>query len=277
MTDILNLADATERRRLFRRMHERGCFVIPNPWDLGSARVLVQLGFPALASTSAGLAWSLGAQDTRITLADALAHLRLLAAGISVPINADFEKGFAIEPDGVAKNAVLAAETGIAALSIEDSTGDASNPLFDFDLSVERIRAARQALDESPHRETMLIGRSEGFISGRPDLAETIRRLTAYADAGADCLYAPGVPVPDIPAVVAAVAPKPVNVGAGSGQTSVAEFAAMGVRRISVGGALARAAWTGFLAAAQEIAEQGTFTALGRTIGGAELNERFNP
>jgi 2-methylisocitrate lyase-like PEP mutase family enzyme len=263
------------RRRLFRRMHERGCFVIPNPWDLGSARVLEQLGFPALASTSAGFAWSLGAQDTRVMLDEVLAHLRLLVAGVGVPINADFEKGFAVEPDGVARNVVLAAETGIAALSIEDSTGDLSDPLFDFDLSVERIRAARQALDESPHRKTMLVGRSEGFISGRPDLAETIRRLSAYAEAGADCLYAPGLPVSDIESVVKAVAPRPVNVGAGSGQTSVAAFAAMGVRRISVGGALARAAWTGFLAAAQEIAEQGTFSALGNVIGGAELNARF--
>jgi 2-methylisocitrate lyase-like PEP mutase family enzyme len=228
----------SERRRLFRRMHERGCFVIPNPWDLGSARVLEQLGFPALASTSAGFAWSLGAQDTRVTLDDVLAHLRLLVAGVAVPINADFEKGFAVDPDSVARNVVLAADTGIAALSIEDSTGDPSNPLFDFDLSVERIRAARQALDESPHRETMLVGRSEGFISGRPDLAETIRRLNAYAEAGADCLYAPGLPVPNIESVVKAVAPRPVNVGAGSGQTSVAAFAAW-----ACGGSASAARW----------------------------------
>jgi 2-methylisocitrate lyase-like PEP mutase family enzyme len=265
-----------ERRRVFRRMHERGCFVIPNPWDLGSARVLVQLGFPALASTSAGFAWSTGEQDTHVTLDDVLEHLRRLAAGVGVPINADFEKGFAVAPDGVARNAVLAAETGIAALSIEDSTGDASSPLFDFDLSVERIRAARQALDESPHRDAMLVGRSEGFIAGRPDLAETIRRLTSYAEAGADCLYAPGLrSLADIEAVVKAVAPKPVNVGVGSDFTTVAALAAIGVRRISVGGALARAAWTGFLAAAQEIAEHGTFGALRGAIGGAELNARF--
>ena len=184
-------SSVAERRRVFRRMHEHGCFVIPNPWDLGSARVLVQLGFQALASTSAGFAWSMGEQDTRVTLDAVLAHLRQLVAGVDVPINADFEKGFAVAPDGVARNAVLAAETGIAALSIEDSTGDASSPLFEFDLSVERIRAARQALDESPQRDVMLVGRSEGFIAGRPDLAETIRRLTSYAEAGADCLYAP--------------------------------------------------------------------------------------
>jgi 2-methylisocitrate lyase-like PEP mutase family enzyme len=269
-------SSVAERRRSFRRMHESGCFVIPNPWDLGSARVLVQLGFPALASTSAGFAWSTGEQDTRVTLDDVLAHLRRLAAGVGVPINADFEKGFAVAPDAVARNAVLAAETGIAALSIEDSTGDASNPLFDLELSIERIRAARQALDRSPHRDTMLVGRSEGFIAGAPDLAETIRRLTSYAEAGAECLYAPGLrSLADIEAVVKAVAPKPVNVGVGSDFTTVAALAAIGVRRISVGGALARAAWTGFLAAAQEIAEHGTFGALRRTIGGAELNARF--
>jgi 2-methylisocitrate lyase-like PEP mutase family enzyme len=265
-----------ERRRVFRRMHERGCFVIPNPWDLGSARVLVQLGFQALASTSAGFAWSVGAQDTHVTLDEVLAHLRQLAAGVDVPINADFEKGFAVAPDAVARNVVLAAETGIAALSIEDSTGEPSKPLFAFDLSIERIRAARQALDGSPHGDAMLVGRSEGFIAGAPDLAETIRRLIAYAEAGADCLYAPGLrSLADIEAVVKAVAPKPVNVGVGSDFTTVAALAAVGVRRISVGGALARAAWTGFLAAAQEIAEHGTFVALRGTIGGADLNARF--
>ena len=269
-------SSVAERRRAFRRMHEHGCFVIPNPWDLGSARVLVQLGVQALASTSAGFAWSMGEQDTRVTLDTVLAHLRQLAAGVDVPINADFEKGFAIAPDGVATNAVLAAETGIAALSIEDSTGDASSPLLAFDLSVERIRAARQALDESSHRDAMLVGRSEGFIAGRPDLAETIRRLTAYAEAGADCLYAPGLrSLGDIEAVVKAVAPKPVNVGVGSDFTTVAALAAIGVRRISVGGALARAAWTGFFPAAQEIAAEGTFRALRAAIGGADLNARF--
>jgi len=268
--------DVAGRRRVFRRLHERGCFVIPNPWDLGSARVLVQLGFPALASTSAGMAWSLGLRDNRVSLEDVLGHLRMLAEGVDVPINADFEKGFAVEPDEVARNAVRAAETGIAGLSIEDSTGDAADPVFEITLAVERIRAARQALDQSPHRDAMLVGRSEGFIAGRPDLAETIRRLTAYAEAGADCLYAPGLrSLADIEAIVKAVAPKPVNVGAGTDFTTVAALAAIGVRRISVGGALARAAWTGFLAAAQEIAERGTFEGLGRAIGGVELNERF--
>ena len=269
-------SSVAERRRVFRRMHEHGCFVIPNPWDLGSARVLVQLGFQALASTSAGFAWSMGEHDTRVTLDAVLAHLRQLVSGVDVPINADFEKGFAVEPDGVARNAVLAAETGIAALSIEDSTGDASSPLFEFDLSVERIRAARQALDESPQRDAMLVGRSEGFIAGRPDLAETIRRLTSYAEAGADCLYAPGLrSLADIGSVVKAVAPTPVNVGVGSDFTTVVALAAIGVRRISVGGALARAAWTGFFTAAQEIAAHGTFTALRAAIGGADLNARF--
>jgi len=270
------VTDLAERRRVFRRLHERGCFVIPNPWDLGSARVLMQLGFPALASTSGGFAWSLGQQDNRVSLGDVLGHLRRLADGVSVPINADFEKGFAVEPDAVARHAVRAAETGIAGLSIEDSTGDAADSLFEFTLAVERIRAARQALDESPHRDAMVVGRSEGFITGRPDLAETIRRLAAYAEAGAECVYAPGLrSLADIEAIVNAVAPTPVNVGAGTDFTTVAALAAVRVRRISVGGALARAAWTGFLAAAQEIAERGTFEGLGRAIGGAELNARF--
>ena len=217
-----------------------------------------------------------GRAGHRLTLDAVLAHLRQLAAGVDVPINADFEKGFAVEPDGVARNAVLAAETGIAALSIEDSTGDASSPLFDFHLSVERIRAARQALDEAPQREAMLVGRSEGFIAGRPDLEETIRRLTSYAAAGADCLYAPGL------RSLARHRVGRESGGAKAGQRRRGQrlhdrggVAAIGVRRISVGGALARAAWTGFLTAAQEIAAHGTFSALRAAIGGADLNARF--
>jgi methylisocitrate lyase len=269
------MTTVAERRRVFRTLHERGCFVIPNPWDLGSARVLVQLGFRALASTSSGFAWSIGQRDNNITLEHALAHLRTLADGVAVPINADFEKGFAVDPEHVAVNVARAAETGIAGLSIEDSTGDSARPLFDFPLAVERIRAAREALDESAP-DVILVGRSEGFIAGRPDLSETIRRLTAYAEAGADCLYAPGLrSFPDIDAVVKAVAPKPVNVLVSTGFATVGALAEIGVRRISVGGALARAAWTGFLEAAQEIAQQGTFTALGRAVAGADLNARF--
>ena len=259
----------------FHRLHESGCFVIPNPWDIGSARVLAQLGFKALATTSSGFAWSQGKADNRVSLDEAIEHFRTIAASVDVPVNGDFEGGFAIEPAGVAANVARAITTGIAGISIEDSTGDAANPLFDFDLSVERIRAARTAIDQSGLR-TVLTGRSEGFIVGRPDLKETIRRVTAYADAGADCLYAPGLRSrEDIAAVVNAVAPKPVNVLVGAGFTTVAELTELGVRRISVGGALARAAWSGFLAAASEIAEHGTFKSLGAAVPFADLNRRF--
>jgi methylisocitrate lyase len=260
--EIQAMTDPRERAREFRRLHQSGCFVIPNPWNVGSARLLAQLGFRALATTSSGFAWSLGRRDNHVTLEEALEHFRALAAGVTVPINADFEGGFAVEPAAVAANVAAAARTGVAGLSLEDSTDDPSAPLFDFPLAVERIRAARRALDESG-TEVMLIGRSEGFIAGRPDLEETIRRLTAYAEAGADCLYAPGIrTTSDIEAVVKAVAPKPVNVLVWSDFATVAELAALGVRRISVGGALARAAWGGFLEAAREIAERGTFTRL---------------
>jgi 2-methylisocitrate lyase-like PEP mutase family enzyme len=260
----------------FRHLHQSGCFVLPNPWDVGSARILEQLGFPALATTSCGFAWTLGRRDNHVPLEEALAHFRAIARAVGIPVNADFEGGFAVDPVGVAANVAAAAATGIAGLSIEDSTGDAANPLFDFDLAVKRVIAARAAIDESGSG-VLLTARSEGFIAGRPDLGETIRRLNAYAAAGADCLYAPGLrTMPDIRAVVEAVAPKPVNVGAGSDFTTVAELAAAGVRRISVGGALARAAWTGFLAAAREIADKGTFSALGRAIPFAEINGHFD-
>ncbi|MEO7987298.1 MAG: isocitrate lyase/phosphoenolpyruvate mutase family protein, partial [Gemmatimonadales bacterium] len=250
----------------FHELHRSGCFVIPNPWDVGSARLLVRLGFKALATTSSGFAWSLGRPDNHVSLDEALAHLRAVAGAVSVPVNADFEGGFAIDPSAVAANVTAATGTGVAGLSIEDSTGDPSHPLFDVGLAVERIGAARRAIDES-RTGVVLTGRSEGFIVGRPDLAETIRRLVAYADAGADCLYAPGIRSrAEIVAVVSAVAPKPVNVLVGGDFTTVAELEELGVRRISVGGALARAAWTGFLQAAKEIAEQGTFSALGRAV-----------
>ncbi len=269
------LAHADDRCRVFRRLHESGCFVIPNPWDAGSARLLAQLGFPALATTSSGLAWTLGKADNHITLQDALGHLRSVTQAVKIPVNADFEGGFAIEPAAVAANVAAATATGIAGLSIEDSTGNAASPLFELALAVERIRAARQAIDESG-TGILLTGRSEGFIVGLPDIAETIRRLTAYAEAGADCLYAPGIRNrADITAVVKAVAPKPVNVLVGSDFTTVAELADLGVRRISVGGALARAAWTGFLEAATEIASQGTFTHVARAVPLVDLDESF--
>jgi methylisocitrate lyase len=267
---------ADDRRRSFRQLHQSGCFVMPNPWDLGSARLLAQLGFPALATTSSGFAWSLGRRDNHVSFEEALAHLRAIAGGVDIPVNADLEGGFAMAPEAVGANVKAATQTGVAGLSIEDSTGDTAQPLFEFVLSVERIRAARRAIDDSG-TGVLLTARSEGFIVGRPDLAETLRRLTAYADAGADCLYAPGIrSKADIAAVVAAVAPKPVNVLVGSDFTTVAELAQAGVRRISVGGALARAAWSGFLAAAREIREQGTFTHLARATPFAEIEAAFD-
>ena len=249
--------------------------MIPNPWDAGSARLLAGMGFKALATTSSGFAWTLGKSDNRVTLDEALEHLRVVAGSVDVPVNADFEGGFAVEPDGVAANVARATETGIAGLSIEDSSGDPSEPLFDFDLSVARIRAARKAIDERGGR-VLLTGRSEGFVVGRPDLAETIRRLRAYADAGADCLYAPRLGTLDeIAAVVRSVAPKPVNALVGSDFTTVAALADLGVRRISVGGGLARVAWGAFVEAATEIAEHGTFTGLARGIPFAEIDGAF--
>jgi methylisocitrate lyase len=261
--------------QVFRQLHQSGCFVIPNPWDLGSASLLAGLGFPALATTSSGFAWSRGRQDNHVSLEETLLQLRSIAEAVAVPVNADFEGGFAIMPAEVAANVALAAATGVAGLSIEDSAGDPLQPLFDFTLSVERIRSARRAIDESG-TGILLTGRSEGFIVGRPDLAETIRRLAAYAEAGADCLYAPGIRTrADITAIVNAVAPKPVNMLVGGDFTTVAELAGAGVRRISVGGALARAAWSGFLDAAKEIAEHGTFGNLSRAIPFADIDRSF--
>jgi 2-methylisocitrate lyase-like PEP mutase family enzyme len=265
-----------DRIRRFHELHRTGCFVIPNPWDVGSARLLAQLGFSALATTSSGFAWSLGRPDNNVTLAEALAHLRTMSESVDLPLNADFEGGFAIPPDEVAANVAAATTTGIAGLSIEDSTGDATNPLFDFPLAVDRIRAARRAIDASG-TGVLLTGRSEGFIVGRPDLKETIRRLTAYAEAGADCLFAPGLrSIGDITAIVSAVAPKPVNVLVSSDFTTLADLAAVGVRRISVGGALARAAWGAFLSAAKEIREQGTFTRLSAAVPFASMDGLFS-
>lgn len=249
---------------------------MPNPWDVGSARWLQRLGFPAVATTSCGFAWSIGRSDNHVTLEESLAHLESMAAGVDVPLNADFEGGFAIEPDGVAANVALAAQTGVAGISIEDSTGDEAYPLFEIELAAERVRAARRALDAGG-QGVLLTGRSEGFIVGRPDLAETVRRLRAYADAGADCLYAPGIRTAvEIRAVVEAVAPKPVNVLVGGDFMTVAELAALGVRRVSIGGALARAAWTGFIAAATEIAEHGSFGGLTGAIPFGELDGSFD-
>lgn len=249
-----------DRVATFQRLHSSGSFVMPNPWDVGSARALEQLGFPALATTSAGFAWTLGRPDNHVTLDEALAHLRAVVDAVDVPVNADFEGGFAIDPRDVKANVKRAVATGVAGLSIEDSTGDATSPLYEFDLAIERIRAAREAIDESG-TEVALTSRSEGFVVGRPDIEETVRRLRAYSEAGADCLYAPRIgTVEQITAVIDAVAPKPVNLLINAPFITVAEAAELGVRRISVGGTLARTAWAGFLRAAREIAAAGTFT-----------------
>lgn len=269
------MAEQSLRCQQFRELHRAGCFVIPNPWDRGSARLLAQLGFSALATTSSGFAWSRGRPDNHVSLAETLEQLRLIAAAVEIPVNADFEGGFATDPADVGVNAAAAAATGIAGLSIEDSTGDPAKPLFDFALAVERVRAARQALDDG-RTGVLLTGRSEGFIVGRPNLRETIRRLTAYAEAGAECLYAPGLrTLAEITEVVNAVAPLPLNALAGSDFTTVAQLREAGVRRISVGGALARVAWAAFLAAAREIAERGTFTSFSGAIPFAEINRSF--
>ena len=252
-----------DRVAAFRRLHADGCFVMPNPWDAGSARALEQLGFQALATTSAGAAWTLGRADNQLRLDEVLEHLRTVAGAVNLPVNADFEGGFAVDPDTVATNVKLAAATGIAGLSIEDSSGDPAAPLYDFDLSVDRIRATRQAIDESG-TGIVLTGRSEGFVAGRPDLDETIRRLQAYAEAGADCLYAPRIDtVEQVSAVVAAVSPKPVNLLINAPFITVSAAASLGVRRLSVGGD-ARAHCVGRIPrAAQEIAGEGTFTRFG--------------
>ena len=264
-----------DRRRAFREMHAKGCFILPNPFDPGSARYLQSLGFKALATTSSGFAWSRARPDNGITREMALAHLREMVDATDLPVNADFEGGFAAEPAGVAESVRLAVETGVAGLSIEDSTGDAARPLYEFPLAVERIRAARRAIDGAGG-DTLLVGRAEGFLVGRPDLAEAIARLKAYADAGADCLYAPGLRTrEDIAAVVAAVAPKPVNLLIGwTGDLTLSDVAALGVRRISVGGALARAAWGGFTRAAKVMADEGRFDFTG-AASGADLNKLF--
>jgi 2-methylisocitrate lyase-like PEP mutase family enzyme len=266
----------TDKRRTFHDLHKSGCFVIPNAWDIGSTRYLQRLGFKALATTSVGFAFSQAYPDHAISRDLALAHLDAVVAATDLPVNADFEGGFAHDPAGVAESVRLAVETGVAGLSIEDWTGDKSKPLYDFEHAVARMRAARKAIDDTGG-DTMLVGRSEGFVAGAPDLDETIRRLKAYAAAGADCLYAPGIKTrEEIAAIVEAVAPKPLNlvIGAPIGLT-VAEVAALGVRRISLGCALARAAWGGFMRAVKLIAEDGKFDGLADAASGAELNRLF--
>ena len=266
----------SDRRRTFRQLHQSGCFVLPNPWDAGSALYLQGLGFKALATTSSGAAWRHGKADGKMSLDETLLHLREIVTATAMPVNADFEHGFASDAAGVARNVRQAVDTGIAGLSIEDSTGNASEPLRDIASAVERIRAARAAIDETGG-ETLLVGRAENFIVGRPDLLDAIRRLQAYAEAGADCLYAPGIKTREqIAAVVAAVAPKPVNLLVGSAtELTLRDIEALGVRRVSVGGAMARTAWGGFMRAAQMIATDGRFDGFAGAAAGAELNAMF--
>jgi 2-methylisocitrate lyase-like PEP mutase family enzyme len=268
--------DIAARRQAFRALHATGCFVLPNPWDVGSARYLQGLGYQALATTSSGSAWRHALADGDLTLQATLEHLREMVDATTLPVNADFEDGFADDAEGVARNVKLAVATGVAGLSIEDSTGDAANPLRDIVTSAERIRAARAAIDASGG-DTLLVGRAENFIVGRPDLDDAIRRLRAYAEAGADCLYAPGISTREqIAAVVAAVAPKPVNLLVGSTSAlTMADIAALGVRRVSVGGAMARAAWGGFMRAAKALAEEGRFDGFEGAASGNQLNAFF--
>ena len=271
----MSISDA---RAAFRKLHDSGCFVIPNPWDVGTARYLRHCGFKALATTSAGAAFGMGLPDTdwAVTRDMMLAHIRTIVQATELPVSADFESGYAHAPETVAESVSLCVETGVAGLSIEDATGEKTKPLYDLDTAVARMRAARRAIDQSG-ADVILVGRAECFVVGRPDIGETIARLTAYASAGADCLYAPGIRTAEqIAAVVTAVAPKPVNVLiSGATDLTVDDLAGLGVRRISVGGALARVAWGAFMRAARQIATEGSFDALASAVSMAEINGFF--
>jgi 2-methylisocitrate lyase-like PEP mutase family enzyme len=263
-----------DKRAAFKKLHESGCFIIPNPFDVGSAKALQHLGFKALASTSAGFAWTIGKADNRVTVDDVCNHLAAISAAVDIPVNADFEDGFAHEPDKVGINVARAVKAGVSGLSIEDYTGDAAKPLFDRALAIERIKAARKAID-ADNSGVLLTGRCEAFLRGVKDLNLVIDRLTAYAAAGADCLYAPGISTTEeISAVVKAVHPKPVNLLVGAAG-SLADIGALGVRRISIGGSLARMAWAGFMKASKEMAEKGTFSEFANGFPGGELNKMF--
>jgi 2-methylisocitrate lyase-like PEP mutase family enzyme len=263
----------------FRALHESGCFVLPNPWDIGTAIYLERLGFKALATTSAGFAFSRSKPDGGVPRDEMLAHIGEIVEATSLPVNADFHGGYADEPEDVAANVRLCVETGVAGLSIEDSTGRSDQPLYEKKLAIDRIRAARSAIDASNSR-VILTGRCEAWLVGDPDPLDTVLdRLTAYAEAGADCLYAPGVSDPDeIAQIVNAVAPKPINVlvSGFNHQLSFSELANLGVRRISVGSGLALAAWGAFLLAARDIQTNGTFNLLADNAPSAELNELFS-
>lgn len=268
-------SDLAERRAAFRDLHREGCFILPNPWDPGSAKWLAQAGFKALASTSSGYAFSRGHADGDIGVDEVLVHLRELVEATDLPVNADFESGYARDLETLAANVRRCVDTGVAGLSIEDATGDKDHPLFDFDEAVARMSAAREAIDAGGE-DVMLVGRSEGFLVGQPDLDETVRRLVAYADAGADCLYAPGLSTREqVAAVVAAVAPKPVNVLMGpAAKLGFDTLAELGVRRVSIGGTLALAAWSGFTQAAGALLE-GRFDGFANTVSHADLARLF--
>lgn len=265
-----------DKYRTFRALHESGCFVIPNPWNVGSARYLEGLGFRALATTSSGYAHSQGLADGAHSCDEVLAHFRQTAEATDLPVNADFENGYADDIGCMADNVARCVATGVAGLSIEDATGDDANPLYDLDTALARVKAARKAIDQAGGG-LMFTARTEGFIRGRPDLAETIRRLKAFADAGADCLYSPGIKTREqIEATVKAVAPKPINfLNSGAFGFTVNDLAGMGVRRISVGGTLARVAMDAFIKSARQIAENGTFDSFAGVISNAELNKFF--
>lgn len=266
-------ATIIEKRARFRALHEQGCFVIPNPWDAGSARMLQHLGFEALASTSSGYAWTTGRPDYAVTREDVLSHLAVLCKAVDLPINADFESGFATDPEGVGASVRLAIDAGVAGLSIEDRDLE-NDRLYDTTLAIERLRAARQAIDRSGEN-VILVARTEGMLLDPAALSPAIDKLVAFADAGADCLYAPGVRGQEaIAAMVRAVAPKPVNVLVMDPAMPLAQMAELGVRRISVGGSLARAGWAATMAAAKSIKE-GSFTALAGGMPSKQLNDAF--
>jgi 2-methylisocitrate lyase-like PEP mutase family enzyme len=267
-------ATVAEKRASFRALHKEGCFILPNPWDVGSARMHQHLGFSALASTSTGFAWTMGKPDYAMTRDNVLGHLRSLCGAVDLPVNADFESGFAVEPDGVAENIRLAIDTGIAGVSIEDrKLGDRSD-LYDEAQSVDRIRAARSAIDASGE-DVILVARTEGLLIDSGAISKAIDKLIAFAEAGADCLYAPGVgKKEDIRAMVQAIAPKPVNVLVMGPGVTAKELADLGVRRISVGGALSLSAW-GAMVAASEKLRAGLFDGLGGATSGGQLNDIF--
>ena len=268
---------AAEKRQAFRKLHQSGCFVIPNPWNIGSARYLQGLGFKALATTSSGYAHSQGYADGALTCDAVLAHFGELAAATDVPLNADFEDGLADDLDHLAENVTRCVATGVAGLSIEDSPNQGATPLYPLDVAVTRVKAARAAIDRVGS-DVVFTARAEGFIRGVPDLDDVVRRLRAFKDAGADCFYAPGIKTREqIEAVVKAVAPKPVNfLNSGAFGFTVADLAAMGVRRISVGGSLGRVAMHAFIRVATEIAHDGKFDGFAGLISNSELNKFFS-